>query len=132
MILALAGPSYKLSFAYKGRIFGSGPFGTMRYGLICTNPSAPSIEPPQDDNTYGSVRPIVVRLDMLKVARVLERGHGPVELAHPAVEVRVPISDGTDVAFEVADVHRVEADLDIVFHVRLRGQDESARWDVRW
>ena len=50
-------------------------------------------------------------LDMLKVARILERGNLPVELAHPEVNVRIPVSDGADVAFEVADVDWVEADL---------------------
>ena len=44
--------------------------------------------------------------------RVLERGVVPVQLAHPQVEVRVPLADRTQVALEVAVVHRVEADLE--------------------
>jgi hypothetical protein len=51
-----------------------------------------------------------MRLDVLKVCRVLERRIVPVQLAHPAVQVRVPITDVADVALEVADVDRVKAD----------------------
>ena len=52
-----------------------------------------------------------MRLDVLEVARVLEGRAAPVERAHPAVQVRVPVADRAQVALKVADVYRVEADL---------------------
>lgn len=52
-----------------------------------------------------------MRLDVVKEARILERGDVPVEFAHPKVNVRVSVSDRTEVALEVAYVHGVEADL---------------------
>lgn len=60
---------------------------------------------------HHRMTPIIMRLDMLEVACILERWDGPIQLAHPEVKIRVPISDSTDVAFEVTDVDWVEADL---------------------
>ena len=57
------------------------------------------------------MRPIVVHLDMVKVARILERRVRPVELPHPAVDIWVPIANGTQVALEVADIDGIEANL---------------------
>ena len=62
-------------------------------------------------NTYSSLRPIIVHLDMLEVARVLERSVVPVQLAHPLVQVRVPVADRAQVAFEMREVDGVEANL---------------------
>lgn len=62
-------------------------------------------------NTYSSLRPIIVHLDMLEVARILERSVVPVQLAHPLVQVRVPVADRAQVALEMREVDRVEADL---------------------
>ena len=82
------------------------------------------------------VRPVVMRLDVVEVARRPERLDVPIELAHPPesasahhvshilhvshqtqgeivcvqVDRRVPVADRADVALEVADVHRVKAD----------------------
>ena len=66
----------------------------------------------KEQNTHKSMRPIIMRLNMLKVARILECGVLPVELPHPAVDVRVSVADGADVALEVHDVDGVEANLD--------------------
>ena len=71
------------------------------------------------------MRPVIVRLDVLEVARLLESGDIPVQLAHPEVNVRVSVSDGADVAFEVADVDWVEADL----YVRdISQSDHGTEW----
>ena len=69
-----------------------------------------------------------MRLDMLKIARILERGVLPIELAQPAVDVRVSVADGADVALEVHDVDGVEADLGNEQRCgRYRSCDEEAR-----
>lgn len=60
---------------------------------------------------HHRMTPIIMRLDMLEVACVLERRDGPIQLAHPAVKVRVPITYGANIAFEVTDIDWVEADL---------------------
>lgn len=52
-----------------------------------------------------------MRLDMLKVACVLERGDRPVQPAEPAMERGIAVTDRAKVAFEVSHVYRVEADL---------------------
>ena len=60
--------------------------------------------------TDRGVRPVIVRFDMLKVARILESGDLPVQLAEPQVDGRVAVAYRTDVALEVPDVYGVEAD----------------------
>jgi hypothetical protein len=55
--------------------------------------------------------PIIMGLDMLEVACVLERRDVPVQLAHPEMDVGVPIADSTEVAFEVTDIHGVKTNL---------------------
>ena len=53
----------------------------------------------------------VMLLDVLELGRLWsERRHIPVELPEPLVHMRIPGSDVADVAFEVLDVHGVEAD----------------------
>lgn len=51
----------------------------------------------------------VVLLDVLELRRVAERVLVPVQLAHPAVQVRVPGADVAQVALEVLHVHGIEA-----------------------
>lgn len=51
----------------------------------------------------------VVLLDVLELRRLLERRHGPVEMAEPAVDEGVAAADVADVAFEVLHVDGVEA-----------------------
>ncbi len=69
-----------------------------------------------------------MRLDMLKVACILERWDGPIQLAHPAVKVRVPIPDGADVAFEVTDVDWVETDLcGFAFRMMIKRRKQKRR-----
>lgn len=46
---------------------------------------------------------------MLKVARILESGDIPVQLAEPRVDGRIAVAYRTDVALEVPDVYGVEA-----------------------
>jgi len=50
-------------------------------------------------------------LDVFELGR-LAKGHRvvPVQMPHPAMEVRVPASDVADVALEVLHLDRVEAD----------------------
>lgn len=62
-------------------------------------------------DTYSSLRPIIVHLDMLEVARVLECSVVPVQLAHPLVQVRVPVADRAQVALEMREVDGIEANL---------------------
>ena len=50
------------------------------------------------------VAPGVVPLDVLELGRVFEGGHGPVEGAHPLVQVRVAGANVADVALEVLHV----------------------------
>ena len=49
--------------------------------------------------------------DVFKVRRGLERVVLPVEPAEPEVDIRVPVPDGAEVALEMRDINRVEADL---------------------
>ena len=60
---------------------------------------------------YHGVRPVVVRLDVLEIARVFERGEVPVELAHPEVDRRIAVTNRAEVALEMADIDRVEPNL---------------------
>ena len=55
--------------------------------------------------------PVVMRLDMLKIARLLERWYIPIQLAQPEMQVGIPIPDSADVTFEVTDVDWIEPDL---------------------
>ena len=57
------------------------------------------------------MRPVVVRLDVVKVARRGERGDVPVQLAQPEVDRRISVADGPEVALEVAIVCDVKANL---------------------
>lgn len=52
----------------------------------------------------------IMVLDMLELCRLSERRYVPVQMAHPLVEVWVSRSNVADVAFEMLDVDRVEAD----------------------
>jgi len=52
--------------------------------------------------------PVVVRLDMVKVGRGLERIIIPIQFLHPRVDGRIIVSNGANVAFEMAHVNRVE------------------------
>lgn len=94
-------------------MFGSGPTGTTLVGLIWKRTSRQSWLDinASSATTHHGVTPVIVRLDMLEIARVLECRDVPVQLAHPQVEVRVPIPDRADVALEVTNVYRVETDL---------------------
>jgi hypothetical protein len=86
--------------------------GTIRCGLIyIASQLAPEQTLKVDRNTYECMRPKVVRLDVLKVARLLKRGHRPIQLAQPAVDRGVAAADRTQVALEVRHIHRIEADL---------------------
>lgn len=67
--------------------------------------------PERGSGTHRRVGPMVMRLNVCKVACVLESWDRPVQLAHPAVDVRVPAADGADVTLEVADIDGVEPDL---------------------
>ena len=59
------------------------------------------------------VRPVVMRLDVVEVARILERSILPVQLAHPRVNVGIAVTNGAQVAFEVPDINGVKTDLRI-------------------
>ena len=59
------------------------------------------------------MRPVVVRLDVIKVARILERREVPVQLAHPRVNVGIAVTNGAQVAFEVPDINGIKTDLRI-------------------
>jgi hypothetical protein len=48
---------------------------------------------------------------MVKTSCILEGRVLPVQLAHPAVNVRVSVPDSANVTLEVPHVHGVEADL---------------------
>lgn len=62
--------------------------------------------------TYECHSTKIPRLDMLKVACILKRRVVPIQLAQPKVNRGVPVPDRTDVAFEMAVVGWVKADLD--------------------
>ena len=50
-------------------------------------------------------------LDVVKVCRLLERGVEPVEPSQPPVDSRIASTDGTNVAFEMANVNGIETNL---------------------
>lgn len=52
----------------------------------------------------------IMSLDMLELRRLAERGHVPVQLAHPGVQTRIARADITDITLEVLHVDGVEAD----------------------
>lgn len=56
------------------------------------------------------VAPRVIPLDVVKLRRLLERRHRPVQISHPPVQRWVARPDVADVALEVLHVHGVEAD----------------------
>lgn len=63
----------------------------------------------------------IVLLDVLKLRRILESRHIPVEVPQPFVQRRVPRADIADVALEMLHIDRVEADDGSVeSHIRLR------------
>ena len=49
-----------------------------------------------------------MRLDMLKVASLFERCITPVQLAHPAMQIRIPIPDRADIALERSMVSNIK------------------------
>lgn len=51
----------------------------------------------------------VMILDVLKLSRVFECRHVPVQVAHPLVEVRISGANITNVALEMLHIHRIEA-----------------------
>ena len=52
----------------------------------------------------------IMLLDMLKLRRLPKRRHGPITMPEPAMQSRKARADVAEVAFEVLDVDRVEAD----------------------
>jgi len=52
----------------------------------------------------------IMLLDMLELCRLAEGRMVPVKIAHPAVDIRVTRADIANVALEVLDIDRVEAD----------------------
>ena len=105
--------------------------------------------------TYKGVGPEVVSLDVVKVRRILERGVFPIQIFHPPVfhqfqsdiqhtriyprkhmkhnkpvDIRVPMTNIADVAFEVPNIDRVEANLqtgatEIVRHPKITRNKEQ-------
>jgi len=55
------------------------------------------------------VRPEIVSLDVIEVRGVLECGVLPVQPLHPPADIRISMADIADIAFEVSDVDRIEA-----------------------
>ena len=66
------------------------------------------------EETYVRVRPVVVRLDVLKVGCGRERWVVPVQLTHPQMNRGVSFADTANVALKVAVVHWVKANLERV------------------
>lgn len=115
----------------RGRIFGIGPTGTTRVGLIWNEDTLDWQKKPRRKNnpgeTHRSMRPVVMCLDVVKIASILEHRIVPVQLAQPPrtgsapgiaigtpdsqVDRGISVSDGAKVALEVTDVHRIEPDL---------------------
>ena len=52
----------------------------------------------------------VMLLDMLKLCRIMESRHVPIQLPQPFVQIGIARPDVPDIALEVLDVDRVEAD----------------------
>ena len=52
----------------------------------------------------------VMLLDMLKLGGIMERWHVPIQLPQPFVQIGIARPDVPDIALEVLDVDRVEAD----------------------
>lgn len=67
---------------------------------------------------------------MLEVARVFERSIVPVQLAHPLVQVRVPVADRAQVALEVREVDGVEANLGRMHAFRPEEGEEQVRLTI--
>ena len=51
----------------------------------------------------------VMFFDMLKLRRVLERRHVPIQVSQPLMQRRITRSDITDIALEMLHIHGVEA-----------------------
>ena len=47
---------------------------------------------------------------MLKISRLPERRYIPVQLAHPAMDSRIPGANIANITLKMLDIHRVEAD----------------------
>lgn len=59
---------------------------------------------------YQCLGPIVVLFDVVELGARLESIVVPVQLPHPEINIRIPMADVTQVAFEMADIHGIEAD----------------------
>lgn len=91
-------------------MFGMGPLGTTRWGLIWDTDFNNHARHDKKQ-THKGMGPVVVSLYMVEVARILESWEIPVELAHPEVNGGIAVADRTQVALEVPDIHRIEANL---------------------
>jgi hypothetical protein len=72
----------------------------------------------------------IMLLDMLELGRLAKGRMVPVQVAHPPVEIWVTRANVTDVAFEMLDVYRIEADdcgveADVGFGGCWRGEEEG-------
>ena len=65
-------------------MFGTGPRGTIRLGLIC-KPGSQLEYGTATHDTYREVRPVVMHLDMFKIRRLLECWVVPIEFAEPSI-----------------------------------------------
>lgn len=52
----------------------------------------------------------VMFLNMFKLRRVAECGDAPIQIPHPLVQRRVAGANVSEIAFEMLDVDRIEAD----------------------
>ena len=52
----------------------------------------------------------VVVFDVFELCRLMESRHVPIEVPEPSMDVGIATTDISNVAFEVLDIHRVEAD----------------------
>lgn len=72
----------------RGRMGSSGPIAIILVGLISRGLSVSYNSYKRQDQTYIHLRPVVRRLDVLEICRVLESGEVPVQLAQPTEDNR--------------------------------------------
>lgn len=51
----------------------------------------------------------IMLFDVLKVGRILERRNIPVQMLQPLVDIRVIISDSTNIALKMLNINRIKA-----------------------
>lgn len=59
------------------------------------------------------MRPIIMRLDMIEIRRILEGWIEPVQFPHPFVDRGISSSNRPNVCFEMPHVDGIESDLHI-------------------